>query len=120
MATILCKTTPQMATVRPKVFKPMAENIVKNVEYIYINPEIEDVQRKVEFVDFAKNVQSEINSLDSANIIIAGGKGMKNETGFELLKIFAEKIGASVGASRGAVDMGLATVDMQVGQTGKQ
>lgn len=119
MATILCKTTPQMATVRPKVFKPMAENIVKNVEYIYINPEIEDVQRKVEFVDFAKNVQSEINSLDSANIIIAGGKGMKNEAGFELLKIFAEKIGASVGASRGAVDMGLATVDMQVGQTGK-
>ena len=44
---------------------------------------------------------------------------MKNETGFELLKNFAEKIGASVGASRGAVDMGLATVDMQVGQTGK-
>ena len=119
MATILCKTLPQMATVRPKVFKPMEENIVKNTEYVYINPEIDEIQKKVEFIDFTRNLQSEINALDSANIIVAGGKGLKNASGFELLKNFAEKIGATVGASRGAVDMGLATVDVQIGQTGK-
>ena len=44
---------------------------------------------------------------------------MKNEAGFELLKNFAEKIGASIAASRGAVDMGLASQDIQIGQTGK-
>lgn len=119
MATILSKTSPQMATVRPKVFKPMSEDIVKSTEFVYFNPEIEDIQRKIEFIDFVKNVQSEINNLDSADIIVAGGKGLKNEAGFELLNNFAEKIGAGVGASRGAVEMGLATVDRQIGQTGK-
>ena len=34
MATILCKKMPQMATVRPKVFKPMDENAVRNTEFI--------------------------------------------------------------------------------------
>ena len=44
---------------------------------------------------------------------------MKNEAGFELLKNFAQCIGGCVAASRGAVDMGLAPSDIQIGQTGK-
>lgn len=119
MATILSKTLPQMATVRPKVFKPSAENIVKNTQFIRVNVALDDVKRKVEFVEFVKRASCEINDIDSAQIIIAGGKGMKNQAGFELLKILAQKIGATVGASRGAVDMGLAPVEVQIGQTGK-
>ena len=119
MATILCKTLPQMATVRPKVFKPVPENIVKDTKFIYIKPEIDNIKKKVEFIEFLKSMNSVINELDSADIIVAGGRGMKNEAGFELLKNFAEKIGASVAASRGAVDMGLASSDIQIGQTGK-
>jgi electron transfer flavoprotein alpha subunit len=108
-----------MATVRPKVFKPATENIVKNTKFIYFKPQIDDLKRKVEFIDFVKNVNTSINDLDSANIVVAGGKGLKNEVGFELLKNFAQSIGASIGASRGAVDMGLAPSDVQIGQTGK-
>ena len=119
MATILCKTLPQMATVRPKVFKPMQENIRKNTEFIYKKPEIENISKKVEFIEFEQNVKSTINELDSAKIIVAGGKGLKNEVGFALLKNFAKEIGACVGATRGAVDIGLAPVDIQIGQTGK-
>ncbi len=119
MATILCKTLPQMATVRPKVFKPASENIVKDTKFIYIKPEIDNIKKKVEFIEFVKSMNSVINELDSADIIVAGGRGMKNEAGFELLKNFAEKIGASIAASRGAVDMGLASQDIQIGQTGK-
>ena len=119
MATILCKNDPQMATVRPKVFKPAPENIVKNTEFIYKNPQIEDIVKKVEFIEFTKTLNNSINDLDSAEIIVTGGKGMKNAAGFELLKNFADSIGASVGATRGAVDMGLASADIQIGQTGK-
>ena len=119
MATILCKTMPQMATVRPKVFKPAPENIVKNTKFIYIKPNIDNIETKVKFVEFVKGVNTAINELDSAEIIVAGGKGMKNEAGFELLKNFAESIGACVAASRGAVEMGLAPADIQIGQTGK-
>lgn len=119
MATILCKTLPQMATVRPKVFKPAAENIIKDTKFIYIKPEIDNIEKKVDFIEFVKGLNTSINELDSANIIVAGGKGLNNEAGFELLKNFAESIGACVAASRGAVDMGLAPADIQIGQTGK-
>ena len=119
MATILCKTNPQMATVRPKVFKPAPENIVKDTKFIYIKTDIENIETKVKFVEFVKGLNTAINELDSAEIIVAGGKGMKNEVGFELLKNFAESIGACVAASRGAVEMGLAPADIQIGQTGK-
>lgn len=119
MATILSKTLPQMATVRPKVFKPSAENVVKNTQFLNVNVVIDDIKRKVEFVEFVKRAKCEINDIDSAKIIVAGGKGMKNQAGFELLKILAQKLGATVGASRGAVDMGLAPVEIQIGQTGK-
>ena len=119
MATILCKTMPQMATVRPKVFKPAPENIVKDTKFIYIKPDIDHIETKVKVVEFVKGLNTAINELDSAEIIVAGGRGMKNEAGFELLKNFAETIGACVAASRGAVEMGLAPVDIQIGQTGK-
>ncbi len=119
MATILCKTLPQMATVRPKVFKPAPENIVKNTEFIYIEPQIADIKRKVEFVEFVKITKDSINELDSAKIIVAGGKGMKNEAGFELVRRLAKALGGVVGATRGAVEIGLAPVDIQIGQTGK-
>lgn len=119
MATILSKTLPQMATVRPKVFKPSSENVVKNTQFLNVNVAIDDIKRKVEFVEFVKRAKCEINDIDSAKIIVAGGKGMKNHAGFELLKILAQKLGATVGASRGAVDMGLAPVEIQIGQTGK-
>ena len=119
MATILSKTLPQMATVRPKVFKPSSENVVKNTQFLNVNVAIDDIKRKVEFVEFVKRAKCEINDIDSAKIIVAGGKGMKNQAGFELLKILAQKLGATVGASRGAVDMGLAPVEIQIGQTGK-
>lgn len=119
MATILSKTLPQMATVRPKVFKPSSENVVKNTQFLNVNVVIDDIKRKVEFVEFVKHAKCEINDIDSAKIIVAGGKGMKNQAGFELLKILAQKLGATVGASRGAVDMGLAPVEIQIGQTGK-
>lgn len=119
MATILCKTMPQMATVRPKVFKPAPENIVKNTEFIYKPFEIADVKRKVEFIEFTKILKNEINELDSAQIIVAGGRGMKNEDGFKLLKDFADVLGGVVGATRDAVEMGLAPQSAQIGQTGK-
>lgn len=62
---------------------------------------------------------SEKVDLSEANIIVSGGRAMKNAENFQILEELAETIGATVGASRAAVDSGYAAHSMQVGQTGK-
>lgn len=54
-----------------------------------------------------------------ADRLVAGGRGLGDRAGFELLGRFAETIGAGVAASRMAVDLGWIDSERQVGQTGK-
>lgn len=120
MATILCKKYPQMATIRPNVFKVHNVDAYTDTEFVEQSTQlIENIESNVELLEFRKTVENIINDLDNAEIIVAGGMGLKNKKGFELLKQFADKIGGSVGATRAAVEAGLAPQSTQIGQTGK-
>lgn len=59
-------------------------------------------------------------SLAEAEIIISGGRGMKNKENFSLLFDCAKKMNAAVGSSRVAVDLGWIPYAHQVGQTGEK
>jgi electron transfer flavoprotein alpha subunit len=59
-------------------------------------------------------------SLAEADIIIAGGRGIKNKQNFSLIFDCAKKMNAAVGASRVAVDEGWVPYAYQVGQTGEK
>ncbi|RKX78767.1 MAG: electron transfer flavoprotein subunit alpha [Spirochaetes bacterium] len=119
MATILCKNhRPQMATVRHKVMdeaeKVGEDHQGKIVEFNHIS--IPEPYIKV--LDFVEDVTEKI-SLEDADIIVSGGRGLQDPKNFALIEKFAEQIGAAVGASRAAVDAGWIPYSHQVGQTGK-
>ncbi len=62
---------------------------------------------------------SEKLDLTEANIIVSGGRGLKEAGGFGMINDLANVLGATVGASRAVVDAGWVSHSMQVGQTGK-
>lgn len=120
MATILCPNhRPQIGTVRPGVFKKTEVLRDKEIEIIRekIHVDAKDIRTKL--LGFIKDKNSENVDLEGAEIIVAGGRGVGSSNGFALLKAFADALGATVGASRAAVDAGWISHSYQVGQTGK-
>ena len=119
MATILCPDhRPQIGTVRPGVFKksapaePKAE-IIR--EEFHVAPE----QIRTELLEVIREAAGELVDLEGADIIVSGGRGVGGPEGFAPVKALADVLGATVGASRAAVDSGWISHAHQVGQTGK-
>ncbi|TAN43206.1 MAG: electron transfer flavoprotein subunit alpha [Nitrospirae bacterium] len=118
MATILCPhTRPQMATVRPRVMKPAEYASDRKGEIIPVSAA--QAVSRTRVVETIREVSEVAVNLADANIIVAGGRGVGGEKGFALLFELADALGASIGASRGAVDEGWIPYRHQVGQTGK-
>jgi electron transfer flavoprotein alpha subunit len=119
MATILCPDhRPQIGTIRPGVFKKgdPADGRAKVIrEEIHMDKK--NIRTRV--VELIREMESDKVDLEGAEIIVSGGRGVGGPNGFGPIKELAKALGASVGASRAAVDAGWISHSHQVGQTGK-
>jgi len=106
----------KLLVVRPKSFEPRVNEQPLAVDEV---PAASDeALRKVHMTERVV-VKREGPSLEGAKIVVSGGRGLKGEEQFALLKDLADVLGAAVGASRAAVDAGWVPYSMQIGQTGK-
>jgi electron transfer flavoprotein alpha subunit len=119
MATILCVNhKPQMASVRPRVMQSLPPVLGRTGEVIYEDIELNEDMIAKKVIKIVHDTV-EMVKLDEAKIIVAGGRGMKEKNGFDLLRDLASVLGGVVGGSRGAVESGCIDVKRQVGQTGQ-
>lgn len=112
----IANSSPQIALIRPNSFGTQEAQAGATAEIVKRDADAGEL--KAEMKELVQG-QSDKADLTEAEIIVSGGRAMKNSENFGILRELADVIGASVGASRAAVDSGYASHDMQVGQTGK-
>jgi len=117
MATIVCPNNrPQMATVRPKVFKPIEPDYSRQgkVTLLTAPSPIERFVKKIRDIDNEDGL-----NLADADIIVSVGRGIGSQKNIQLAQELADALGGALGASRPVVDSGWMPYSQQVGQTGK-
>ena len=109
---------PQLATVRPKSSKPLPPDSSRKGEIRHIPCEISFCGKGVEFLGYRHEETAGVQ-LEEADIIIAGGRGLKKGENFAMIHKLAGTLKAAVGASRDAVDRGWISYPHQIGLSGK-
>ncbi len=107
---------PPLLSIRPNVMKCFVVDENKKAELEKIDAAIPTPRAKV--VKYDLDVSGKVE-LTEAEVIISGGRGMKDASNYAILEELAALLGAAVGASRAAVDSGWRPHADQVGQTGK-
>ncbi|WP_332629142.1 electron transfer flavoprotein subunit alpha/FixB family protein [Halalkalibacter flavus] len=104
------------ATIRPNNIAALEPDPARKADVSNLTVEIKDLRTTI------KNVVRKATGgvdLSEANVVVAGGRGVKSKEGFEPLQELADLLGGAVGASRGACDADYCDYGLQIGQTGK-
>ncbi|MDI3473635.1 MAG: electron transfer flavoprotein alpha subunit [Thermotogaceae bacterium] len=109
---------PQMATVRPRTFRPLPENKDRKGEIIELKPDEKLFNSRVKVISFKRDETQNVNIQD-ADVVVAFGKGIKKPENVKYILELADVLKAAVGASRAAVDAKWISYPHQVGLSGK-
>jgi electron transfer flavoprotein alpha subunit len=106
----------RFASIRPNIYAPAAEGSGAEVVNVAVTIDAGSIHGRVKEVQATSGGKKD---LTEAEVIVSGGRSLKSGDNFKILQDMADALGASVGASRAAVDAGYVPHSMQVGQTGK-
>ena len=109
-------TEPRLALFRPGTFDPSESGREAEVEEL--SPTFEDFSTQATMIEQAHE-ESEGPSIEDADVIVAGGRGLGGPENFSLVEELAKALGGAVAATRAVVDAGWYPYATQVGQTGK-
>ena len=109
-------TTPRLALIRSGTFDPVETGGTAEVKDVSVT--FEDFSTKAQLVDHLQE-ESSGPSIEDADVIVAGGRGLGGPEGFSHCEELAAALGGAVAATRAVVDAGWYPYAAQVGQTGK-
>ncbi len=107
---------PRLALVRSGSFDPVATGGEAEIEDLAV--QVEEFSMAATMVEQA-HAETEGPSIEDADVIVAGGRGLGEPKNFELVEELARALGGAVAATRAVVDAGWYPYSAQVGQTGK-
>jgi len=110
------KSEPRLALIRTGTFEPVESGGEAEVEQVAV--ELEDFSTQAKMIEQAHE-ESEGPSIEDADVIVAGGRGLGGPENFALVEELAKELGGAVAATRAVVDAGWYPYSTQVGQTGK-
>jgi electron transfer flavoprotein alpha subunit len=112
------KGEPRLALTRAGSFEPVPDDSAAAAEVEDLPVEIEDWSRRAVMLERA-HAESEGPSIEDADVIVAGGRGLGEPKNFKLIEELAHALGGAVAATRAVVDAGWYPYATQVGQTGR-
>ena len=116
-----CKVKPghtQFISVKANAFAA-EESGGAPAEVVQLDVTLDDKAKRARVVEVVEQTGGDRPEMTEAAIIVAGGRGLGNAEGFQLVEQLADTLGAAVGASRAATDAGWYPHNHQIGQTGK-
>jgi electron transfer flavoprotein alpha subunit len=111
------RSEPALALFRPGSFEPVEAGRAE-AEIAESPVELEQFSRAATMLEQAHEEQAG-PSLEDADVIVAGGRGLSGPENFALVEELAKALGGAVGATRAVVDAGWYPYSAQVGQTGR-
>ncbi len=116
LAHICTSSTPKMSTVRYGEFDKAERDPERTGEVVRVDAKTEE-DEEIEILE--KSAEQEIN-LEGAQVVVSGGRGLKDANDFEIIENCADLFKGEVGSSRPLVDEGWIDREHQVGYSGKR
>ena len=118
LAVMICKTKPQMASIRPGTMKSREQEMSRKGRVHALASDIDTSRIRAKVTARVEERMDSV-SLEDAKVIVCGGRGMGSPDSFSILEDLARLLGGAVGASRPPCDAGWISPTRQIGLTGK-